>query len=92
MSLLNSTDPYSIEELLDRDPLEITEEEVEENTKLLVAGFQTERDIWITEKSKAKLTGKKVSGNTVKKKQKEAVLEQIKNSSVKIDLSKMMQK
>lgn len=90
MSLLNSTDPYSIEELLDRDPLEITQEEVDANTDLMIAGFKTERDIWITEKAKAKLTGTKVSGNTVKKKQKAAVLEQIKKSSVKLDLSKMM--
>ena len=84
---LSSTNPQSIEELLSRDPLELTEEEVTANTKQLIVMLRTEREVWEREQSKAKLTGKRTSGQTTKKLQKQAALDKIRNSSAAIDIS-----
>lgn len=96
MTVLDQTDPYSIEELLARDPLDLTEEDIDTNTKLLVSALRSERREWDEAQLKAKVTGKRVAGNTVKKAQKKAaketIIEEIKNSSVKIDLTKIIPK
>lgn len=87
---LSTTDPTSIEELLDRDPLELTEEDFDETVKLLVVAFRKEREVWEEEKIKSRVTGKRVSGGTTKKRQKEEVIKKIReSSSAKIDISKM---
>lgn len=89
---LSSVNPASMEELLDRDPLSLTEDEVSETAKLLVIHFREQRKVWEEEKRKAKVTGKRVSGQTVKKKQKQAALDKIKSGSVGLDLSTLIKK
>ena len=88
--LLAGADPMSIEELFSRDPLDLTQEDVEEITVRLVRALRAEREAWEQEKAKAKATGRKVSGNTTKKVQKKAALEAIKKESAKIDLGSLI--
>lgn len=80
----------SIEELLSRDPLDLTQEEIEENARLMVKLLREERKVWETEKSKAKLTGKNYSGTATKKLQKEAVLKKIRETSVKVNVGDIL--
>lgn len=91
-NLQSIPNPQSIEELLDRDPLALTEEELAETKRILVTALREERKIWELEKQKSKITGVRVSGNTTKKLQKAAVLEKIKNAPVSINLSALMGK
>ncbi len=87
---LASVDSESLDELFVRDPLSLTEPDIDRITLQLIKGFRIEREVWETEKAKAKLSGKKVSGASTKKKQKQAVLESIKSGPAKIDLGAIM--
>jgi len=85
--------PVSLDELMDRDPLELTEGDIAEITKHLVKTFRAHRLVWEKEKDKAKITGKRVSGAVVKKKQKkEETIKNIKEKGAKIDLSSLLKK
>ena len=89
---LTTADPNLIEELFSRDPLSLTEEELDENVRLLVIAFRSERETWEREKATAKLTGKKLSGQSTKKLQKEEALKRIKEMDTKISLADIMGK
>ena len=82
---LSETNPESIEELLDRDPLSLTEEEIDRNIEFLIKGLRAEREVWASD---VKANGGKTSGSRVKKTQKEAVKDKLAAmGTAKIDLS-----
>lgn len=89
---LKDTDPTIIEELLSRDPLFLTEEDVDKNTSILVVALRAERTAWEREKAKAKITGKKLSGQTTKKAQKAEVLKKIRENPAQLSLSAILGK
>ena len=84
---LSATNPETIEELLDRDPLSLTEEEIDKNVEFLVKALRAEREVWAAD---VKANGGKTSGSRVKKTQKEAVKDKLAAmGTAKIDLSKI---
>lgn len=90
MNPLETVDPQSIDDLLRKDPLKLTQEDLVQNTRQMVIMLRAERLAWESEVSKAKITGKRRAGATTKKLQKAAALEAIKNAPAKLDLSAMM--
>lgn len=88
---LKDVDPTSIDELLSRDPLSLTEDDVRQNVRQLVLMLRAERAAWETEKVSKKASGKRMAGGTTKKLQKQAALEAIRKAPAKLDLSAMMQ-
>ena len=92
MNPLKDVDPTSIDELLSRDPLKLTAEDVQQNVRQMVIMLRAERAAWETQKTTNKASGKRMSGATTKKAQKAAALEAIKKAPAKIDLSAMMMK
>lgn len=61
--------PVSIEELLSRDPMTLSEATLQENVELLVKLCRQETAIWREEMEKAAASGKRLSGARTKKKQ-----------------------
>ena len=92
MNPLKDADPASIDELLSRDPLSLTENDVKRNVRQMVLMLRAERAAWEKEKTTKKASGKRMSGATTKKKQKEAALEAIRKAPAKMDLSSIMLK
>ena len=92
MNPLKDVDPTSIDELLSRDPLSLTEEDVKHNVRQMVIMLRAERTAWEQEKTTKKASGKRMSGATTKKMQKEAALEAIRKAPAKMDLSAIMLK
>ena len=87
---LTEANPDALDELFNRDPLELTPENVNEITRNLVRIFRAQREAWVAEENKAKLTGKRVSGSATKKKQREQALKAIKEGPAKVDLSDIL--
>lgn len=75
-----------LEDLFERDPLSLTQEDTDRIAKNLVEIFRKQREVWLTEKSRAKETGTKVSGVRTKALQKQATLEKIKEHGAQINL------
>ena len=92
MNPLKDADPASIDELLSRDPLSLTEDDVKRNVRQMVLMLRAERAAWEKEKTAKKASGKRMSGATTKKMQKEAALEAIRKAPAKMDLSAIMLK
>lgn len=90
MNPLESVDPQSIDDLLRKDPLKLTQEDLIQNTRQMVIMLRAERMAWEKDCQGAKISGKRRSGATTKKLQKQAALDAIKNSPAKLDLSAMM--
>lgn len=59
----------SIEELLSRDPLSLSEEDLEKTTRLLIQMNREQIRVWNEEKERAEKEGRSISGQAVKKKQ-----------------------
>lgn len=88
---LKSVDPNEIDNLINKDPLELTEEETDANVQALILMLRKEREVWQQEKAAEKITGKRVSGNRTKKlQQEEARKALLESGSAKIDIGDIL--
>ena len=78
-------DAVTIDELLSRNPLKLTEEDVNENVRLMVELSREERRIWEEEQTRAKTEATKPSGSRTKAKQR-SVERQAAAAQIDLDL------